>query len=276
MVIEISKTKKKASVRNCSRILGQRRSTLYYLPKRINCDEEIASSLRKKAKDNPCWGFRLLYYSLKNEGKTWGKNHVYRIYKAEKLNLRVRPHRKKIKRKALNILPAKQINEEWSMDFISYVLEGEKKKVKILNVLDEYSRKALITLGQYSISAKKLVNVLIELIQTYGTPNYLRCDNGPEFISKYLKKFAEKHHIELKFSAPGKSTQNGLVERLNGTLRTECLNLNYYKTLDYLQQDLDKWWNKYNFERPHSSLGYLTPQIFIENNQNLQFSLVAA
>lgn len=276
MVIELSKKIRKASVRNCSRILGQRRSTLYYLPKRINCDEEIASLLRKKAEENPCWGFKMLYYSLRNEGKTWGKNRVYRIYKAEKLNLRVKPARKKIKRKALNILPAKKINEGWSMDFISDVLEGEKKKVRILNVLDECSRKVLITWGQYNISAKKLVNVLTNLIETYGKPSYLRCDNGPEFISNDLKKFAEKHDIELKFSEPGKPTQNGLVERLNGTLRTECLNLTYYKTLDHLQQDLDKWWNQYNFERPHSSLGYLTPHMFIEKNQNLQFTLVAA
>jgi putative transposase len=276
MVIEISKKISKASVRSCSRVLGQRRSTLYYLPKRINCDEEIAFLLRQKAIENPCWGFRLLYYSFRNEGKTWGKNRVYRIYKAEKLNLRVLPHRKKVKRKALNMLPAKQINQGWSMDFLSDVLEGEKKKVRILNILDECSRKALITWGQYSISAKKLVGVLNELIQIHGIPSYLRCDNGPEFISKELKKFTDKHQIELKFSAPGKPTQNGLVERLNGTLRKECLNLNYYKTLEHLQQDLDKWWNKYNFERPHSSLGYLTPQKFIDNNQNLQFQLVAA
>ncbi len=276
MVIEISKKISKASVRNCSRVLGQRRSTLYYLPKRINCDEEIASLLRKKATENPCLGFRLLYYSFRNEGKTWGENRVYRVYKAEKLNLRVLPHRKKIKRKALNMLPAKQINQGWSMDFLSDVLEGEKKKVRILNILDEGSRKVLMTWGQYSISAKKLVDVLNELIQTHGVPSYLRCDNGPEFISKELKKFTDKHQIDLKFSAPGKPTQNGLVERLNGTLRKECLNLNYYRTLDHLQQDLDKWWNKYNFERPHSSLGYLTPQKFIDNNQNLQFQLVAA
>jgi putative transposase len=102
----------------------------------------------------------------------------------------------------------------------------------------------------------------------------LRCDNGPEFISEELAKFAQRHAISLRFSQPGKPTQNGLVERLNGTQRKECLNLKYFKTgrhsvVQEVQDDLDKWWREYNFERPHSALGYVSPQAFIDKDANL-------
>jgi putative transposase len=148
--------------------------------------------------------------------------------------------------------------------------------VRVLNVIDECSRKALVAFAAKNISAKKLVQILGELVEDKGKPAYFRCDNGPEFISKELAKFTEEKGISIHFSQPGKPTQNGLVERLNGTQRSECLNLKYYKTVKEVQIDLDVWWNSYNFDRPHSSLAYMTPQQFIDKNQNLYFKSVAA
>lgn len=162
------------------------------------------------------------------------------------------------------------------MDFLSDVLLSDERKVRILNVLDECSRKVLLCFAATSIKARKLVKLLQELIVQKGKPAYVRCDNGPEFISRILEKFAKNNGIEIRFSQPGKPTQNGLVERLNGTQRKECLNLKYFKTVQEVQQNLDRWWNDYNFDRPHSSLGYLTPQQFIDNNPSLYFKLVAA
>lgn len=162
------------------------------------------------------------------------------------------------------------------MDFLSDVLLSDERKVRILNVLDECSRKVLLCFAATSIKSRKLVKLLKELIVQKGKPAYLRCDNGPEFISRELEKFAEENHIAIRFSQPGKPTQNGLVERLNGTQRIEWLNLKYFKTVQDVQQDLDVWWNSYNFDRPHSSLRYLTPQQFIDNNPSLYFNVVAA
>lgn len=162
------------------------------------------------------------------------------------------------------------------MDFLSDVLLSNERKVRVLNVLDECSRKVLLSFADTNIKARKLVKLLQELITQKGKPAYIRCDNGPEFISRVLEKFAEGNGIEIRFSQPGKPTQNGLVERLNGTQRKECLNLKYFNTVKEVQQDLDAWWNSYNFDRPHSSLGYLTPQQFIDKNHNLYFNLVAA
>lgn len=162
------------------------------------------------------------------------------------------------------------------MDFLSDVLLSDEKKVRVLNILDECSRKVLLCFAATSIKARKLIKLLEELVLQKGKPAYFRCDNGPEFISRIVEKFAEENGIEIRFSQPGKPTQNGLVERLNGTQRTECLNLKYFKTVHEVQQDLDVWWNSYNFDRPHSALGYLTPQQFIDKNQNLYFNVVAA
>jgi putative transposase len=232
--------------------------------------------LKVKSAEQANWGFLLLFHWCRNQGKTWNKKRVYRVYKAEKLNLRTPKARKKIRRVALNMLAAEQINQGWSMDFLSDTLLSDEKKVRVLNVIDECSRKVLIAFAAKNISAKKLVMLLEELVEDKGKPAYLRCDNGPEFISKELAKFAKDKGVEIRFSQPGKPTQNGLVERLNGTQRNECLNLKYFKTVKEVQQDLDVWWNSYNFDRPHSALAYMTPQQFIDNNQNLYFNLVAA
>lgn len=266
----------KSSHRRCSRVLGQRRASLYYKQKRTNEDVEIARILHQKVLECPNWGFRLLFYWIRNQGKKWNKKRVYRVYKAEKLNVRKPKVRRKIKRVAINPIPAEKINQGWSLDFLSDVLLSDEHKVRILNILDECSRKVLLCFAETNISGRKLVKLLQEVIAQKGKPAYIRCDNGPEFISRALEKFTEENGIEIRFSQPGKPTQNGLVERLNGTQRTECLNLKYYKTVREVQQDLDVWWNSYNFDRPHSSLGYLTPQQFIDNNPSLYFNVVAA
>jgi putative transposase len=263
-------------MRRCSRVLGQRRGSIYHKPKRKNADEQIGQMLKSKAGENPTWGFRMLFHWMRNQGKPWNKKRVYRVYKAENLHIRKAKSRPKVKRVALNLLAAKKLNEGWSMDFLSDVLLSEDKKVRVLNVLDECSRKALLCFAAKSISGRKLVGLLEELVLAHGKPAYFRCDNGPEFISNQLKKFAANKGIDIRYSQPGKPTQNGLVERLNGTQRTECLNLKYFKTVKDVQQDLDKWWTSYNFDRPHSALGYLTPQQFIDKNQKLYFKLGTA
>lgn len=156
--------------------------------------------LKDKAAEKPNWGFRLLFYWCRNQGKLWNKKRVYQIYKAEKLNLRSSKARKKIKRVAINPLPAQQINQGWSMDFLSDVLLSDERKVRILNVLDECSRKVLLSFAATSIKARKLVKLLQEQINQKGKPAYIRYDNGPEFISRILEKFAQQNGIEIRFS----------------------------------------------------------------------------
>ncbi len=274
MVSAISQ-KLKQSIRRTCRVLGQRRETMYYKHKRVNEDEQIQAELKQLSILHVNWGFGLLYGTLRLEGRTWGKKLVYRNYKRLKLNLRVPQKRKKIKRDNPNTLAAKKVNQGWSLDFLSDDVVAENK-TRILNVMDEYSRKCLLVDAKSSYKSKALVVSLKHLIDTYGKPQYIRCDNGPELLSKQMEKFCKNNQIEIRFTQPGKPMQNGLIERLNGTIRTECLNLKVFKTIPEVQKDLDTWWNSYNFGRPHSALKGKTPQMVWNNQGYLQSRMAAA
>ena len=135
-----------------------------------------------------------------------------------------------------------------------------QKQIRIINIMDEGSRRALWTEAHTSISAKKLTQILDYVLEYRGKPAYIRCDNGPEFISRKLCLWADKHRIELRFIQPGKPSQNGLIERLNKTLRVECLNLCWFTSLEELNEEIQTWSQTYNCLRPHENLGNLTPE----------------
>jgi len=121
-----------------------------------------------------------------------------------------------------------------------------------------------------------LTKILDQLIQWRGKPQYIRGDNGPEFISKELDRWAKQHQVELRFIQPGKPTQNGLIERLNQTLRRECLNLEWFQNLKELNDEIQHWWKVYNSIRPHSSISYKTPDKFEEINKNFYLRALAS
>ena len=163
------------------------------------------------------------------------------------------------------------------MDFVSdWVVGPEKQSVRIINIMDECSRRALWTEAHDSISARKLIGILDKVIEWRGTPKYIRCDNGPEFIAQSLKAWAEKHGIELRYIQPGKPSQNGLIERLNKTLRVECLNLHWFQSMNELNENIQDWSVTYNQVRPHKNLGYISPVKHENESQNFYFQAVAA
>lgn len=219
----------------------------------------------------------MVYYYLRKQNYPWNHKRVYRIWKDQGLNLKLRPQRPKIKRKYLGLLAPKRVNEGWGVDFLSdWVVGPEGEKVRIVNIIDECSRKALWTEAHRSISAKVLIQVLEHVAAWRGYPAYIRCDNGPEFISEKLQHWASKNGVEIKFIQAGKPTQNGLIERLNGTLRTECLNLEWFRSIEELNEQIQLWTVIYNTIRPHSSIGYQTPDELEMKQQCLYFRAVAA
>lgn len=229
--------------------------------------------MKKVRRSNPAWGFRLVFAYLKNQGEKMGKRRAHRLYKQAKLSLHRNPKKPRIKRVFQGLLPPSQINEGWAMDFLSEWVIGEKQQsIRIINVVDECSRKDLWVEAAYSINAAKLIEVLDKIAEMRGLPRYIRCDNGPEFISCKLKEWAASR-VEIKFIQPGKPTQNGIIERLNGTVRKECLNLNWFHSLDEVNDLLGQWYKNYNFDRPHSSLKYKTPDTFENLNKSLYFRM---
>jgi len=274
------KSKRGHSIRRNCRVLGFRRQTYYRRlagnrPEEI--DKKIADLLHETTKKFVAWGFWMVFHFLRRQGYTWNHKRVYRIWKREGLNLKLPPKRKRIKRKYIGLLAPDGINEGWAMDFLSdWVVGPNQESIRIINIMDEGSRKALWTEAHTSISAKTLTDVLDKVLEWRGCPRYIRCDNGPEFISKKLANWALKNKIEIRFIQPGKPTQNGLIERLNGTLRKECLNLEWFESIDKLNEKLQEWWQTYNALRPHSSIDYRTPDEEEILNKKFYYRVVAA
>lgn len=260
--------------------LRLRRSTVYEVcaskdgGKHTRSSAYITEMMKKVRRTHRAWGFRLIYAYLKNQGEKIGKHRAHRLYMEAKLSLHRNPKKPRIKRVFEELLPPKSINEGWAMDFLSEWVIGEKQQsVRIINVVDECSRKDLWIEAAHSINATKLTEVLDQIVQIRGLPRYIRCDNGPEFISTRLKEWAADK-VQIKFIQPGKPTQNGIIERLNGTVRKECLNLNWFYSLEEINDLLGQWYKTYNFDRPHSCLKYQTPATFEKLNQNLYFRMV--
>ena len=282
-LIDTVRSSQGSSERRSCRVLGFRRAT--YRSRKAGhrpevADEELARLLRRTATDERylSWGFWKIYHYLRNQGKL-SDNHkrVYRIWRAEGLNLRRPPRRKRIHREYRDLISPDGVNEGWAMDFVSdWVVGPTKKQVRIINVMDEGSRRALWTEAHASISAKKLTEVLDQIVDYRGLPAYIRCDNGPEFISHQLRAWATTNAVEIKFIQPGKPTQNGLIERLNKTLRTECINQTWFQSMAQLNAELQAWSQVYNLVRPHQSLGHITPDNYETENQKFYYLPVAA
>lgn len=272
--------KRSVSARRSCVVLGFRRQTYYRRKQGYRSEEadaQVADLLHQFTRRFVCWGFWMIFHYLRNQDYGWNHKRVYRIWKEEGLNLRLKPQRPKIRRKYQELLAPKQINEGWAVDFVSdWIIGPGEESVRIVNIMDECSRKALWTEAYRSISAKVLIEVLDNVAQWRGYPAYIRCDNGPEFISEKLSLWAENNGVEIKFIQAGKPTQNGLIERLNGTLRTECLNLEWFRSMEELNEQIQEWTVIYNTIRPHSSIGFKTPDELELSNQNLYFRAVAA
>lgn len=269
------------SVRRGCRVLGFRRQT-FYSRKSGNRpeerDDELTELLRRTCSIFVAWGFWLVFHYLRNEyGLQDNHKRAYRLWKQAGLHLRTTPKRPKIRREYQELLAPSHVNEGWAMDFLSdWVIGPQKQSARIINVIDECSRRALWTTAHTSISATKLISVLDRLVAWRGAPAYIRCDNGPEFIANRLKAWADRHGIDLRYIQPGKPSQNGIIERLNKTLRAECLDLHWFQSFTELNQRIQDWSVVYNHVRPHSSIGYKPPLAYENSKEKFYFRAVAA
>jgi putative transposase len=157
------------------------------------------------------------------------------------------------------------------MDFMSDALFCGRR-FRTFNLVDDFNREALAIEIDLNLPAQRVIRVLERAVAWRGYPNKLRMDNGPEFISSTLAEWADDHGIELEFIKPGTPTQNSYVERFNRTYRDEILNMYVFRTLNEVRELTDKWVREYNEERPHDSLGDLTPWEYLAKHQQLENS----
>jgi len=215
--------------------------------------KEIASSRVR-------YGYRRIHTLLRRDG--WLINHkkTYRIYCEEGLNLRAKkPKRNKSAKSRTEPSVVYGINERWSMDFVSDALFNGNR-FRALTVVDNFSRECLAIHAEQGVKGKDVVDIMERLKATRGLPDIIKVDNGPEFISKELDKWAYENSVELDFSRPGKPTDNAMIESFNRSFRDECLNVHWFLSLEDAREKIEKWRVDYNEFRPHSSIGYKTPR----------------
>ncbi|NCB30053.1 MAG: IS3 family transposase [Clostridia bacterium] len=212
------------------------------------------------------YGYRRIHILLRREGWEINYKRVYRLYREEGLNLRNKSKRKhKSTVRAPEKGAAKAVNECWAMDFVSDQLYNGKR-FRALTVLDQYSRECLDIYADKSIKGGSVADVLGGLKVRRGLPQRIKVDNGPKFISRALDAWAYFNHIKLDCSRPATPTGNAYIESFDGSFRDECLNVNWFMSLEGAREKIERWRMDYNEYRPHSALTYLTPAEFVRNS----------
>jgi len=257
-------TERGLSQRHACELVGIQRSSARYVRRGWSDEAGIVALVREYAHEQPMYGYRIITAMLKHDGYRINRKRVYRIWRQEGLQL---PRRKAIKRRYGEstgaLRRANRPNEVWTYDF----LEGRTErggKLRMLTVLDEYTRECLTIHIARSISSRQVIQVLEWLFLLRGAPDYLRSDNGPEFIAYALKDWLRDHHCHTLYITPGSPWENPFIESFNGTFRSECLDRWVFTAGREAQIVIEQWRQEYNQRRPHSSLGYLPPAVFAQ------------
>ena len=183
---------------------------------------------------------------------------IRRVYEKEGLSLYKRMKKKRTDNPANPIEVPLKPNVEWAMDFISDSLTNGRK-VRTLNIIDQYNRKCLEIAIGFSMPSRKVIEILQRTIDEHGKPLGIRTDNGPEFTSVVFQGWLEKNNIEWVKIQKGKPQQNAIVERFNRTYREDVLDANLFYSLDAIHEITNSWIKEYNEGRPHEALNYCTP-----------------
>ncbi len=215
-------------------------------------------------------GFWSCCYRLWNRGHHWNHKRIYRVYTEMKLNIRRRAKKRLPERVKQPLTVPAAPNQVWSIDFMSDSLV-DGRKFRLLNIIDDYNRESLAIEVDTSLPSLRVIRVLERLVAERGCPASIRCDNGPEFISHKLEEWCshERRKISLQFIQPGRPMQNAFIERKNGSIRRELLNAYLFSSLAEVRVMSEEWREDYNNERPHKSLGYLSPLKYAELRQSL-------
>ena len=237
-----------------------------YQPKLSHENAVIAQWLEALTKKEKTWGFKLCFFYLRNvKGFGWNHKRVYRIYCELALNLRIKPKRRLKRETPAALAVPDVINEMWSMDFMHAQL-SDGRPFRTFNVIDDFNREGLAVEVDISLPALRVIRALDQVIEWRGKPKSIRCDNGPEYISDNLAKWAKKHRIKLMFIQPGNPQQNAYVERYNRTVRYDWLNQHMFISIDEAQTSATQWLWTYNNERPNMAIGGITPAQKLERH----------
>lgn len=246
------------SQRRVCELLSVAESSCRYASRRN--DAVLRERLVAAAREKPRWGYRRLQLKLEEQGLHVNHKKVYRVYREAGLPLR-RKKRKRLLRAGVARAAVTGANQEWALDFVHDAAESGRK-FRVLSVIDVYTRECLVLQVDTSFASRRVTRELERIVAERGAPEALRCDNGPEFTSRHFLAWCIERKIALVHIAPGRPMQNGHVESFHGKLRDECLNASWFGNLWEARAKIGAWKEEYNEERPHSSLGYVTPGAF--------------
>ncbi|MGH6649866.1 MAG: IS3-like element ISSpma3 family transposase [Sphingopyxis sp.] len=248
------------SERRACRVTGADRKSMRYRSQRGD-DAEVREKLRELAQQRRRFGYRRLHILLRREGVMINRKKTQRLYREEGLMVRRRRNR----RRAIGArAPAPVLalpNQRWSLDFVHDQM-ASGRRFRVLNIVDDVTRECLRAVPDTSISGRRVVRELSDLIEERGKPGMIVSDNGTELTSNAVLAWCGEVGVEWHYIAPGKPMQNGYVESFNGRMRDELLNETLFLDLDHARNVIAAWAEDYNQSRPHSALGYETPAAF--------------
>jgi putative transposase len=254
--------------RHACRLMGLARSTHRYRGRKAGRDRELRQRLKELAARRMRFGYRRLTAILVSEGLEVNHKRVYRLYREEGLAMRIR-QRRRIRWNGTVTRPgATRPNERWSIDFLSDCV-STGRVIRMLTMVDDYTRECPTIEVDTSLGGLRVRRVLDRVAAERGLPEAIVLDNGPEFRGRALAAWSEERGVRLEFIQPGKPVQNAYVESFNGRLRDECLNANWFTSLHDARRKIEEWRQDYNQERPHSSLGYLSPAAFAQTRAEM-------
>ena len=256
----------KISERRACKVLGQPRGTQRYSKRRAADEAKLLEEMRRIARKRPRFGSPRIHDALGKRG--WSVNHkrIERLWREEGMQVPKKQHKKHrspcggsanscVRKRAL------RPNHVWSYDFVEDRTENNRK-LRMLVVIDEFTRESLAIEVAWSFTAAQVVEVLGYLFAVRGVPEHIRSDNGPEFVARVVTRWLYRAGVKTLFIAKGSPWENGYVESFNSRFRDELLNRELFVGLEDARWVVDRWRLDYNHQRPHSSLDYQTPAEF--------------
>jgi len=248
-----------ASERRACGLVGQPRASQRYQCKPV-LDDGLREEVVKIAAEQPRFGYRRITAVLKRRGFRVWHGRVHRITKELRLQVKVRK-RKRIRSAKPVVCEITRVNQRWGMDFVTDSL-AHGRSFRALAIIDHHTRECPVIEVDLSLPGARVVRVLERLAEERGLPEAIRVDNGPEFVCDKVRRWCTRKKVRLDYIQPGKPMQNGHVESFNGKFRDECLNTHWFTSLRQARNIIENWRCDYNGSRPHSALGYKTPNEF--------------
>ncbi len=243
------------------------RSSVRYQSRMIVKDAPVIAAMRELSARYPRFGYRRIRIYLEREGYSMSMERAHRLWRQAGLQVpRKRPRRKVATTRPRPNAPTGP-NQVWAYDFV-FDRCANDQTLKCLTIVDEWLHECLAIDVRSGIRSARVIEVLSRLISERGAPRYLRSDNGPEFVSHAVLRWLQEVKIETALNDPGSPWQNGTNESFNGKFRDECLNMEWFRNRAEARVVIEQWRIHYNEDRPHSTLGYLTPMQFKQLSQS--------